>query len=88
MAKRKYGFGLPYEISGFTAAGMALELRGARPDVAGAMTKIEKINPALYAKLTSAGMWHPIEITQADLDSLPDDVWTPVAAHLGLKWSH
>jgi hypothetical protein len=88
MSKRTYSFPLPYELSGLYATGLAAEVRGDRPDVVAAMAKIQTINPAFYAKLMSAGFWHSIEITPADLDSLPDAVWTPVAAHLGLKWSH
>jgi hypothetical protein len=88
MTKRKYGFALPYVVSGLHATGLAMEIRGDRQDVVSAMAKIQGINPTLYAKLMSAGMWHSIEITQADLDSLPDAVWAPVADRLGLKWSH
>lgn len=88
MAKRKYAFQLPYEISGVYAVGLAHELANPRPEVSAALNKIHRLNPALGAKLDEAGFWHPIEITQADLDSLPDDVWAPVATRLNLKWSH
>jgi hypothetical protein len=77
---RKYGFPLPYQISGLQDSIGISDLQSA-----GLWNQI----PAdLQAKLQSgAGIFSSgVLCTQADLDELPDPVWAFIAEKLGLQW--
>ena len=80
MAKRIYQFTLPYRISGIQ-------------DLVGISDLKEdglwdQIPADLQTKLDAGDSWFSgaVEVTQADLDELPDAVWTYIANKLGLQW--
>lgn len=79
MSKRHYHFELPYEMSGFYASMAVSELQQ--------MGLWDKIPLRLRNKLLECGFFDSMEITKADCDALPDDVFAKIAERLDLEWS-
>lgn len=79
MTKRVYEIELPYYISSFY--------------IGFAITKLEEagdwdgLPPELKSKFKNAqASWKGIELTQEDLDSIPDALWWEISVRLGVKW--
>jgi hypothetical protein len=79
--KRTYDFPLPYHISGIQDSVGVSDLQSAGL-WAGVPTDLQ-------ARLTAADSWFSggVDVTQSDLDELPDDVWAFIAGKLGLSSS-
>ena len=77
---RQYDFPLPYTISGIQDSVGVSDLQ--------ADGLWDQIPADLQAKLESGDSWFSsgVEVTQADLDELPDPVWTYIATKLNLPW--
>lgn len=74
--RRTYSFDLPVHIP-FLAIGLVKQ-------------KFKQIGvwdgmPAHIKQKTKTAGWGGVTITKKDLDSLPDDVWLPMARELGLE---
>ena len=80
MSKRIYDFPLPQHFSGIQDSVAITDLKSA-----GLWNKIPK---DLQTKMLSGDSWFSsgVNVTAADLDELPDDVWSFVAEKLNLKW--
>ena len=78
---RVYDFTLPIIISGIQDSVGISDLQAAG--------LWDQIPADLQAKMNAGDSWFSsgVEITQADLDELPDPVWAFIAAKLNLKWS-
>jgi hypothetical protein len=78
---RIYDLDLPHRIPGI-AVGFAIS----KFKQVGVWTKLP---PALRAKAKDArGMWGCLKLTQKDLDSIPDEVWTAIAKELNVRWRY
>lgn len=77
---RVYEFQLPYTISGIQDSVGIDDLQSAG--------LWDQIPAGLQAKLNAGDGWFSggVEVTQADLDELPDAVWTFIAGKLNLQW--
>lgn len=82
MAKRIYHFPLPYHLSGIQDSVGVSDLKDAN--------LWAKMPVDLQNKLSAADSWFSggCDVTQSDLDELPDDVWTFIANKLGLSWAN
>ena len=80
MANRVYQFQLPYQISGIQDSVGIGDLQDAG--------LWDNVPPAVQTKLNDGAGWFSggCEVTKADLDELPDDVWAFIATKLGLAW--
>ncbi len=81
MAKRIYRFPLPYQISGIQDAVGIADLKDDG--------LWDQIPADLQEKLEAGDGWFSggVQVTQAELDALPDPVWAYIAGKLGLQWS-
>jgi hypothetical protein len=78
MTKRIYEFELPYMLPGMFAGRAVSEIQS--------MGLWARVPKKLQKKLSEASWWSPVEITKADLDGIPDDLWKKLAERLNLKW--
>jgi hypothetical protein len=77
-ASRTYNFRLPVHVPCFGIGMVIAKLKR--------IGVWEELPPALRQKTRSAGSdWSGLRITQADLDSIPDDTWNVVASALRLE---
>ncbi len=81
MAKRVYKFPLPYQISGIQDSVGISDLQSSG--------LWDQVPADIQAKLQAGDGWFSggVQVTQADLDELPDAVWSYIAGKLGLQWS-
>ena len=48
-----------------------------------------KLPPALKDRAREAkGTWTGLQLTQKDLDSVPDDAWATIATELSVRWRY
>ena len=80
MTTRIYDFPLPVHISGFQDSIGISDLKDAGI--------WDRVPTDLQTKMTNASSWLSggADITKADLDELPDNVWSFIADKLNLKW--
>lgn len=80
ITPRKYKFPLPHHITGIQDSFGVQKLQSAG--------MWDKLPAAVQRKLIAGEGWfsNGTDVTKADLDELPDDVWTYVANELGLEW--
>jgi hypothetical protein len=78
---RVYNFPLPVSITGIQDSVGVSDLQDAG--------LWDQIPADLQAKLDAGDSWFStgVEITQAELDELPDPVWGFIAEKLNLQWS-
>jgi hypothetical protein len=75
---RKYSIPIPYTTSG--KDGLAISMGLNMPEVHAALSRLR---PDLVAKLQRCSFFHHETFTKAELDSVPDDLWSQLAPHLG-----
>ena len=75
---RQYPFSLPHTTS--AKEGFAISMGLNMPQVHDALPQLK---PDLVAKLQRCSFWHSETFTKADLDGIPDSLWTKLAPHLG-----
>ena len=80
MTKRTYLFTLPVTIPGFQDSVAISDLQSAG--------LWDQIPADLQTKLQDGSGWFSsgVNVTQADLDELPDPVWLWIANKLNLQW--
>jgi hypothetical protein len=77
---RKYHFELPYTMSPSNVFyGVQLLQRNGM---------FNRLPEDMQEKMTRArNMWHPLRITERDLNRIDDETWKYIASQLHLKWS-
>lgn len=77
---RIYQFPLPYRISGIQDSIGVADLKDDG--------LWDQMPATLQAKLEAGDNWFSggVQVTRADLDELPDAVWSYIADRLGLQW--
>jgi hypothetical protein len=75
---RKYSIPLPYTTS--AKDGLAISMGLNLPEVHAALARLK---PDLVEKLRRCSFFHHETFTKAELDSVPDDLWSRLAPHLG-----
>lgn len=75
---RQYKIPVPYTTSG--KDGIAISMGLNMPEVHAAL---KRIDPAIVAKLQRCSLFHHETFSKAELDSVPDDLWSKLASHLG-----
>jgi hypothetical protein len=78
MAKRQYAIPVPYTTS--AADGAKIEMALGMPEVQAALPRIR---PEIVEKLKRVGVFHHETFSRAELDSIPGDLWSKLAPHLG-----
>jgi hypothetical protein len=75
MPKRQYPFAVPVRLSGVQTVGAKAQYGHL----------IARLPPRLQQKVNDAGLFSPLVITKADLDSLPDPLYRELAQAAGLE---
>ncbi|MCJ2084571.1 hypothetical protein MKK88_00990 [Methylobacterium sp. E-005] len=75
---RTYSLPLPYTTT--SSDGLKIEVALGMPEVQAALPRLK---PALVEKLKRVGVMHHETFTKAELDSIPSDLWSQLAPHLG-----
>jgi hypothetical protein len=81
---REYKFELPLNVPGWGGFVNRLITKITENDLWPSTTKVGKIPTPLARRLAEAQTGgHGVEITKADLDSIPDDVWEKIEKVIG-----
>ncbi|MGU3286429.1 hypothetical protein [Methylobacterium mesophilicum] len=75
---RRYDIPVPYT----TSAGDGMKI-GMALGMLEVQSALKRIRPDVVEKLKRVGVWHHETFTKAELDSIPDDLWSKLAPHLG-----
>ena len=75
---RKYSIPVPYRTT--ASDGVKIGLALSLPEVQAAL---KRIRPDVVAKLQRVGVFDHETFSQAELDSIPGDLWDRLAPHLG-----
>ncbi len=76
---RKYHIDLPYTIPSMFVSTAVDRLKG--------IGMWDSLPKHLQDKAESAlSNWYGLELTQEDLDSIPNPVWKAIAANLNIEW--